>query len=485
MSTSSIEELLFSHLYGFSHEPILICKVREGNVYPVFSNNQFNKSFSLKTREDLNEVFKLNPALVKCICKIGEDDYKNSTELDLDIISIGGLELECHLKGQKVCFDEFFKCNENSPKGDFVVIHSKNAIGQTESSPREQERLKNLANLSSKIAHEIKNPLSIVQGNLEKILDTYKENQESPDPQVLSSLLMISKSSQRIKKIINNVKRLSTQEEIIKTFNVHEVINDAVDFFKEMNEEKFLKIDLSLMSESFYLEGDEVAFFQVITNLLNNARDAMEGVTEPVLAVKTSRVGIHNSIQITDSGCGISKSDLSKVFKDFFSTKKKTGGTGLGMGIIKKIVQKLDGKIQIESQVGIGTTLDLFFPIMVLPENIAAKNEESLINPEGVGKVLLVEDEEDVGDVLFNILKKLKLEVDYTPCPNFAQKLAKENKYGLLITDVNMPNINGVELAKIIKKIQDIPIAFSSGNARDEIVKEFGNELNPLGEFFI
>jgi CheY-like chemotaxis protein len=228
-------------------------------------------------------------------------------------------------------------------------------------------------------------------------------------------------------------------------------------------------------------------FQQVLVNLVVNSRDAMpDGGT---ILVETSNVeldegycarhpyvrpGRYVLLAVSDTGCGMTEEVKTHIFEPFFTTKPKGSGTGLGLATTYGVVKQSGGSIEVYSEVGKGTTVKIYLPL-VEESAREAKEEPHGINLSGGSEtVLLVEDEEVVRDISAAILRKLGYRVLQASNGMQAIGMAREyaHRIDLLMTDVVMPGMNGRELSERLLDIHpETKVLFASGYTEDAIVQ--------------
>ena len=168
---------------------------------------------------------------------------------------------------------------------------------------------------------------------------------------------------------------------------------------------------------------------------------------------------------VTDTGEGISPNLMDKIFEPYFTTKEQGKGTGLGLAVAYGIIKEHKGDIKVHSEIGIGTTFDIYLPLMKKADNIETY-EQTKDNPKGNEHVLLVDDEEPIAQLERQMLERLGYKV--TARINSKEALeafkAKPNAFDLVITDMTMPNMTGDQLSKELKEIRpDIPVIICTG----------------------
>jgi len=227
---------------------------------------------------------------------------------------------------------------------------------------------------------------------------------------------------------------------------------------------------------------------QVLMNLAVNARDAMPEGGE--ITIRTSNVvldekfatmhvgvktGFYVEILFTDTGKGIDKATQERIFEPFFTTKEPGKGTGLGLSTVYGIIKQHRGNIFVRSEPGQGTTFEIFLPRAVGPVDRPIKQEEPNHLVSGSETILLVEDEEAVRNVVYEVLKGLGYRVLTAASAEEAKQIfaQAEKEVGLLLTDVVMPGENGFELYKSLSRLRpSLKVLYMSGYAMDTLVKE-------------
>ena len=221
------------------------------------------------------------------------------------------------------------------------------------------QQFEELATLAGGLAHEIRNPLSTIQMNLELL---FEDLEASDDP-------VVQRTLKRLKTIHDQCETLdSTLESFLEfaragTLNLAEVdlaeiVGEFLEFYQAEAEEHRIDVRPHLQSNLPKLKLDVRLINQVLTNLFRNAQQAMPN--GGVIEIQTSLDGDHVVIELIDTGQGMSQEALAKLFQIFFSTKP--GGSGLGLPTVRKIVEVHGGTIECESEQGHGTKFKLSFP---------------------------------------------------------------------------------------------------------------------------
>jgi CheY-like chemotaxis protein len=224
--------------------------------------------------------------------------------------------------------------------------------------------------------------------------------------------------------------------------------------------------------------ADPTAIHQVVMNLCTNAAQAM-GADGGVIKVALKRVvvtpdmihedspvkpGNHIALSISDTGKGIDKEDIPRIFDPYFTTKGAGHGTGMGLAVVHGIVRGHQGMITVESEKGKGSTFTVFLPEIY--ETAGSVDEEDTRLPNGNERILLVDDEPTVVDVTTKRLEMLGYTVTGFTGSREAMDsfVADPSRFDLVITDQTMPEITGKMLSKRLKEIRpDIPIVLCTG----------------------
>jgi CheY-like chemotaxis protein len=228
---------------------------------------------------------------------------------------------------------------------------------------------------------------------------------------------------------------------------------------------------------------------QVLVNLSVNARDAMNGSGKLTMATETvmldSATAARHEVSaekpwvkltVTDSGCGMDATTKARIFEPFFTTKPAGRGTGLGLATVFGIVKQANGVLEVESELGVGTSFIVYLPSTELA--IAAASTEEIAAPTAVcggETLLLVEDEDDIRELATMMLEGRGYKVLSAPDAEEALEIAEKHAHEIraLITDVVMPRINGMELAQLlIPVIPGLRILFVSGHCRETVAPE-------------
>ncbi len=238
----------------------------------------------------------------------------------------------------------------------------------------EAEKLASLGRIAAGVAHEINNPLAIINEKAGLMQDLLTMSADFEQKQNINAQIEgITGSVNRCRTITHRLLGFARRMDItIEPLNLNEAIQETIAFLHSEILSKSARLDLNLAEDLPDIRSDKIQLEQVFLNLIKNAVDALAMGGE--IAITTSRKD-ENSVQvfISDNGDGIPKDKLNHIFEPFFTTKERGKGTGLGLFVSHAILRKLGSRIQVQSEVGKGTTFTLDIPIKpTLPNEVSA-----------------------------------------------------------------------------------------------------------------
>ncbi len=224
-------------------------------------------------------------------------------------------------------------------------------------------KLSAIGELASGIAHEIKTPLGAIRMNAELLKMTYSTNPQKFDP--APKLSSIEQMVDRCTAIINHIRNYSrrSENEPLNRHAINTILDNTLLMVGPQLRKDGVSLELELAPDLPEIRCNEIQLEQVFTNLINNARDAMEHRSEKVITLRTQSGENGVWVQVQDTGTGIPAEMQEKIFESFFTTKPAGKGTGLGLSITHALIKQHRGHISVESRNGGGTTFKVFLPL--------------------------------------------------------------------------------------------------------------------------
>lgn len=322
-------------------------------------------------------------------------------------------------------------------------------------------------NFFTMIAHEIRTPVSLIIGPLEKIMQsTHIPTNERQE------LEIIDRNSQRLLYLVNQLLdfRKVEQKEMRMKFSsqsIKELMQAVCERFSPTLQQNGVSFSVTYSDEHFHADVDKEALTKVLSNLLTNANKYTQSRIEVRFQEHPEKQTF--SIEVQDNGKGMSEEELTKIFKPFYQASENKPGTGIGLSIVKGIVEAHHGQVNVTSQPGHGSSFMITLPQK--QENLSAEEEENQAGnplPEDIipeqnatasmsQKVLpimlIVDDNEDMLNFLSSHFQTSYTIVTAVDGVDALNKL-KEQEVALIISDWMMPNMNGIDLCKAVRNNQ-------------------------------
>jgi len=225
----------------------------------------------------------------------------------------------------------------------------------------QSEKMASVGILTAGFAHEVNNPLNYIQGGISALEDYLNDNMKEHSDEVLPILEMINEGVNRTAQIVRSLNRFSKSSDIhMESCNIHRIIDNCLLVLHNQLEGK-VQVFKNYDDKNPQVIGNEGKLHQVFMSVIINAEQAIEKKGEITISTQTKNKVV--SITISDTGCGISKENLSHISDPFFTTKEPGKGTGLGLSIVYSILREHNGAIDFESELGKGTTVRIVLPL--------------------------------------------------------------------------------------------------------------------------
>jgi PAS domain S-box-containing protein len=342
----------------------------------------------------------------------------------------------------------------------------------------QQERLKALGQMASGISHDIGNALVPLLAYAELL-------EEHPDPKVREWGRQIGMAAEDIMHIVQRLRafyRPRDPNEVLEPVDLNEIVRQVVDLTKprwyDMPQREGITIDMSLeLDENLPTIGGIAAELrEALTNLIFNAVDAIvaKGETEGTITIRTGRRNGFVFLEVTDTGIGMDEETKRRCMEPFFTTKGEKG-SGLGLMMVYGTMRRHEGQIEIESELGKGTTFRLLFP---LREAEAKESEEEEAKELPPLRILLVDDDPRVRRILGELIKSwghtvVIAEDGFNALDAFLVAFRSGQPFDVVITDLGMPRMNGAELVKRIRQHdRQVPIIIVTAWGKEHFVPE-------------
>jgi len=351
---------------------------------------------------------------------------------------------------------------------------------------RQAQKMEAVGTLAGGIAHDFNNILSAVIGFTEMAMED-----APPDTALTYNMEQVLQAGLRAKHLVQQILAFSRQSEHeMKPVQLDRIIKEACALLRA-SLPTTIDIRMDIQTDAFIM-GDPTQMHQVLMNFGTNAGHAMrdrggrlvvilrEATIEELREKGLPRMDAEAYLQLVvqDTGQGIPPTIMDRIFDPFFTTKEHTEGTGMGLSVAHGIIKSHGGLIDVESQVGRGTTFHIYLP-KIMPR-AKAHQHSALPLPSGTERVLLVDDETMLVDMGRQVLTRLGYQV--TACTSSVEALQHFQNdpaaFDLVITDMTMPHLTGKELATALLKIKPaLPIILCTGFSEtitEETAKRIG-----------
>ncbi len=335
---------------------------------------------------------------------------------------------------------------------------------------RHAQKMEAIGTLAGGVAHDFNNVLTPIMGYAE-IIKLKMVQDGLKDTPVFEYIGEILKAGKRAKSLVDQILAFSRSNEQKESLQqLHPIVKEVVKLMR-VTLPSTIRIDQDIDQDCGTVFVDPVQIHQVLVNLCTNGGEAI-GRGHGILMIRLKKMEDQSvndrgwvQLVVEDSGCGMSPGMRERIFEPYFTTKEKGHGTGMGLALVHSIVRQHRGKIEVESEQGSGTTVTISFPRTDkrTPLHQIVSSDELVA---GEGHVLLVDDEPQVIQVTGELLQSLGYTVTSRISAREALRDFRQDPgvFDLLLTDLTMPELTGVELCAEVKKLRpDLPTILSTG----------------------
>ncbi|MDD4392487.1 MAG: PAS domain S-box protein [Desulfobacterales bacterium] len=340
---------------------------------------------------------------------------------------------------------------------------------------RQAQKMEAIGTLAGGIAHDFNNILMAIFGYADMAM------MELPaDSEAAAQIAEVLRAANRARDLVKQILSFSRQTDHERNpVQVHLIVKEALKLLRA-SIPTTIEIRRNIDPACGYVLADPTQIHQVIMNLCTNAYQAMR-TGAGVMAVSLTMVDIgrddhkaadmdlvpgpYLKLEISDSGHGMDRATLERIFEPYFTTKRKLGGTGLGLSVVHGIVKSHGGHITVYSEPGKGATFLVYLP-MIASAAESPRSEDVKAVPKGNERILLLDDDASIVKLEQSMLESLGYEVTAEMSSEKALQIfrAAPEKFDLAITDMTMPHMTGTKLAQQLLAIRpDIPIILCTG----------------------
>jgi two-component system cell cycle sensor histidine kinase/response regulator CckA len=349
---------------------------------------------------------------------------------------------------------------------------------------QQAQKMDALGQFAGAIAHDFNNLLTVILGGTDCALQQMSDTHMAAD-----FLRTVRRAGESAAALTRPLLTFSRNEVLsVEPLDMNDSVKDAALLVGRLIGVN-IEVRLDLASPLPLIMANANQLQQVLVNLSVNARDAMNGSGR--LTISTATVSLDSAtairhevsgekpwvrLTVTDSGCGMDATTKARIFEPFFTTKPAGRGTGLGLATVFGIVKQANGILEVESELGVGTSFVIYLPVT---EQAVETEFAAVVAAPSAGcggeTLLLVEDEDDIRELATLMLEGRGYKVLAAPDAESALAIAEKNTNEIrgLITDVVMPRINGLELAELlVPLIPGLRVLFVSGHCRETVAPE-------------
>jgi PAS domain S-box-containing protein len=466
-------EQRYKHLVDTANDAILVIDVETGIV--LEANARSTALLGRPTREIVGARAE------SIVLESDHEVYREVLKTTLAGAAVAGMEMRLnHSDGHTLAVEVNASLTEFEGKkivqGIFRDIRERKRL---EEEVRQTQKMEVVGRLVGGIAHDFNNLLMVILTQVAKV------HSLSRQPQILEHAETIRSAAEKAASLTKQLLAFGRRQVLVlQVLDLNEILGELKEMLSTLPSEQ-IQLMMTPSSRPLPVRVDPGKIEQVIMNLAVNACDAMPsgGVLKirtaqisrpPSEAPATSHSAPYAMVEMTDTGCGMDLETRAHIFEPFFTTKPIGKGTGLGLSTVYGIVKQSGGTIEVDSVPGEGTTFRVYLPIVEEP--VSPRKAPTVSSPVTTGSetVLLAEDQSSIRTVLREFLDSEGYKVLEAQNGNEALEIAKHytGSIDVLVTDVIMPQLRGIELAKRLTEIYpSICVILMSGYSEDALVE--------------
>ena len=350
------------------------------------------------------------------------------------------------------------------------------------------QKMESIGTLASGVAHDFNNSLSAILPMAELV------KLKADDTKVVQKCIdVIIDAAKHSSKLAGQLLTLSKDRQLVKTsVNLNDCVASVVALLEKTLPKDYI-LDVHLDPEISFISAEPTQIEQMLINLVINARDSFvdqstKNSAGKIITISTSRSLPPSHVlasdkktckpntnwiclSIADTGSGMDGKTVERIFEPFFSTKNFEQGTGLGLAMVYAIAQNHGGLIDVTSQIGRGTTFDIYFTVQAMDKKAGREIAPGI--KQGGGHLLVVDDQEKVRESLSQILENLGYDCTTVKNGEIAIELFDPAVHDAVILDVSMPGLDGVTtFERLQKRFADVKVLLISGFARGNSIEK-------------
>jgi PAS domain S-box-containing protein len=343
------------------------------------------------------------------------------------------------------------------------------ALALAQEALRQSQKMEAIGQLTGGVAHDFNNLLTVIRGSAD-LLRRHELSEEKRRRYVDAISDTADRAAKLTGQLLAFARRQALQAEV---FDAAARVNGIADMLRTLLGSR-VELAIDATCSDCFVEADASQLETALVNVVVNARDAMDGEGRVTIRIRSANpaaqghpvaCGMFVALTVTDTGCGIPEENLERIFEPFFTSKSVGNGTGLGLSQVFGFARQSGGDIDVSSKVGEGTTFTIYLPradaaLAAIPTQ---KVDERI---DGHGRVLVVEDNTQVGEFAAQLLQELGYDTELATNADEAIRMLESNtaSFDVVFSDVVMPGTNGVELGRRVReRWPGLPVVLTSG----------------------